>query len=64
MQWIKLVKTNHDVYVRVAEKVDLQGLPRECNLMAVSNARDLLVVGGNTGRSRKIPHLRLARNPL
>lgn len=48
-QWLRLVKTNHDVNVRVSDKVDLHGLPHECNLMAVSNVWGLLVVGSSTG---------------
>jgi hypothetical protein len=48
-QALKLVKTNHDVNVKVADQVDLGGLPGECNLMAVSNTWGILAVGGNTG---------------
>nr|XP_019047643.1 hypothetical protein I302_04259 [Kwoniella bestiolae CBS 10118]OCF26573.1 hypothetical protein I302_04259 [Kwoniella bestiolae CBS 10118] len=47
VDWLQLVKTNHDVDVRVSDKVDLEGLPLECNLMVVSNVWDLIVVGGN-----------------
>ncbi|WWD00126.1 hypothetical protein V866_007034 [Kwoniella sp. B9012] len=47
VDWIQLVRTNHDVDVRVSDKVDLEGLPAECNLMVVSNLWDLLIVGGN-----------------
>ncbi|ORX36164.1 hypothetical protein BD324DRAFT_652063 [Kockovaella imperatae] len=46
--WLRLVKTNHDVYVRVSDKVDVGSLPQECNLMAISNLYDLLIVGSNT----------------
>jgi len=49
-QWLQLVKTNHDVNVRVSDRVNLEGLPLECNLMAVSNRFGLLVVGSNTGK--------------
>lgn len=51
MQWLQLVKTNHDVNVRVSDKVDLQGLPLECNLMAISNQWDFLAVGSSSGMS-------------
>ncbi|KAK8846598.1 hypothetical protein IAR55_005684 [Kwoniella newhampshirensis] len=47
VEWLKLVKTNHDVDVRVSEKVELEGLPNECNLLAVSNRWGLLIVGSN-----------------
>lgn len=39
----------HDVNVRVGPKVDLNGLPSESSLLAVSNGKDLLAVGGNNG---------------
>lgn len=48
-QWLKLVKTNHDVTVQVSDKVRLEGLPHECGLLAVSNRFNVLVVGGNSG---------------
>lgn len=51
-QALKLVKTNHDVNVKVADNVDLEGLPGECNLMAVSNTWGLLAVGGNNGKQK------------
>jgi nucleoporin NUP159 len=50
-QWLRLVKTNHDATVRVSDKVDLESLPHECNLMAVSNTWGLLVVGSSNGTS-------------
>jgi nucleoporin NUP159 len=48
-KWLQLVKTNHDVNVRVSDKVNLEGLPLECNLMAVSNRYGVLLVGSNNG---------------
>jgi hypothetical protein len=33
----------------VTDKIDLKELPTECNLLAVSNTYDLLIVGGNSG---------------
>jgi nucleoporin NUP159 len=50
-QWLQLINTAHEVYVRVSEGVALDGLPFECNLLAVSNRNDLLAVGGNNGAS-------------
>lgn len=50
-QWLQLAKTNGEVYVRVSERVDLEGLPFECNLMAVSNTYGLAAVGGQSGES-------------
>nr|XP_018265939.1 uncharacterized protein I303_02316 [Kwoniella dejecticola CBS 10117]OBR88097.1 hypothetical protein I303_02316 [Kwoniella dejecticola CBS 10117] len=47
VDWLKLVKTNHDVDVRVSDRVELDGLPNECNLMVVSNNWDLLIVGSD-----------------
>ncbi|WWC87343.1 uncharacterized protein L201_002232 [Kwoniella dendrophila CBS 6074] len=47
VDWLKLVKTNHDVDVRVSDKIELDNLPNECNLMAVSNIWDLLIVASN-----------------
>ncbi|OCF34018.1 hypothetical protein I316_04364 [Kwoniella heveanensis BCC8398] len=47
VDWVQLVKTNHDVNVRVSDAVDLEGLPSECNLMVVSNNWGLLIVGSN-----------------
>jgi hypothetical protein len=35
----------------VAEKVELDGLPQECNLLAISNQWDLLIAGGDSGES-------------
>jgi nucleoporin NUP159 len=49
VQWLKLIRTNHEVYVRVSDKVDVASLPNECCLLAVANHHDLLVVGGNNG---------------
>jgi hypothetical protein len=43
------VKTNYDVNVRVSDKVELDGLPQECNLMVVSNRLGLIIVGSSTG---------------
>jgi nucleoporin NUP159 len=51
IQWLQLVKTNHDVNVRVSERINLEGLPLECNLMAVSNKFGVLIVGSNSGQS-------------
>lgn len=48
-QWLKLVKTNHEVYVRVGDKVDITALPNECSLLVVANHQDLLIVGSNNG---------------
>jgi nucleoporin NUP159 len=48
---LQLVKTNHDVNVRVSDKVSFEGLPLECNLMALSNKWDVLAVGSNSGKS-------------
>lgn len=48
-QWLKLVRTNHDVNVRVQDKVALEGLPSECCILAVSNSKGLLFAGGNSG---------------
>jgi hypothetical protein len=48
---LRLVKTNHDLTVRVSDKVDLDGLPYESNLLAVSNTWGLLIVGSNHGES-------------
>ena len=62
-QWIKLIKTNHDVNVRVSDRVDLAGLPQECNLMVVSNSYDLLVVGGNQGVSASRGRKNIAESP-
>ncbi|WVN88834.1 uncharacterized protein L203_104048 [Cryptococcus depauperatus CBS 7841] len=45
--WLKLKKRNDGVDVCVSEKIDLEDLPNECNLMAVANQRGLLVVGSN-----------------
>lgn len=45
------MRTNHDVNVRVQEKVALEGLPSESCLLAVSNAHNLLFAGGNSGKS-------------
>ncbi|WVF70427.1 hypothetical protein IAT40_005217 [Kwoniella sp. CBS 6097] len=47
VDWVQLIKTNHDVNVRVSDTVDLEGLPSECNLMVVSNIWGLLIVGSN-----------------
>ncbi|WRT65194.1 uncharacterized protein IL334_002137 [Kwoniella shivajii] len=47
VDWLKLVKTNHDIDVRVSDRIELEGLPTECNLMVVSNIWDLLIVGSN-----------------
>jgi hypothetical protein len=52
IQWLQLNKTNGEVYVRVSDKVELEGLPEECNLMAVSNMYGLVAVGGQSGSSR------------
>lgn len=46
-QWLQLVRTNHDVNVRVNEKINLEGLPSEACLLAVSNVKGLLFAGGN-----------------
>ncbi|KAK4685887.1 hypothetical protein P7C73_g4252, partial [Tremellales sp. Uapishka_1] len=46
--WFKLVKVNHDVNVRVSDRVTLQGLPHECNLMAISNIHRLVIVASDT----------------
>jgi hypothetical protein len=35
----------------VSEKVELDGLPQECNLLAISNQWDLLIAGGDSGES-------------
>lgn len=51
LQALRLVKTNHDVHVEVSDKVDLQGLPTECNLMAISNKWGILAAGSNNGKS-------------
>lgn len=51
LQWLKLIKTHHDVHVQVGDKVPLGGLPYESNLLAVSNVNDVLVVGGAQGQS-------------
>jgi hypothetical protein len=50
VQWLKLVRTNHEVNVRVTDKIDLDGLPGECSLLVVSNLYDLLIVGSNNGQ--------------
>jgi hypothetical protein len=50
-QWLQLVKTNHDVNVRVSDRISFDGLPLECNLMAVSNKWDVLAVGSGSGES-------------
>jgi nucleoporin NUP159 len=42
------VRTNHDVNVRVQDKVALDGLPSECGLLALSNTKGLLFAGGNS----------------
>ena len=49
LQWLQLCKTNGEVYVRVQDPVDLQDLPSECHLMAISNTWDLIIVGGPSG---------------
>ncbi|KAK6904192.1 hypothetical protein I203_107708 [Kwoniella mangroviensis CBS 8507] len=57
VDWIQLVRTNHDVDVRVSDKVELEGLPAECNLMVVSNLWDLLIAGGNNDiRIHRLSH--------
>ncbi|EIW68597.1 hypothetical protein TREMEDRAFT_74106 [Tremella mesenterica DSM 1558] len=48
VDYLKLVKTNHDVNLRVSDKVDLNGLPQHTNLIAVSNGLGLLIVGSNS----------------
>ncbi|WVQ76614.1 hypothetical protein IAR50_006287 [Cryptococcus sp. DSM 104548] len=48
VSWLKLIKRNGGVDVRVSEKIDLEGLPNECNLMAVFNKWGLLIVGSNS----------------
>lgn len=53
IQWLRLVKTNHDVNVRVSDKVDLEGLPQECYLMVVSNHWGLIIVASSTGEFTK-----------
>ncbi|WOO77876.1 Nucleoporin [Vanrija pseudolonga] len=47
IDWLKLVKTNHEVYVRVSDPVGLDGLPAHSSMLAVANSADLLIVGGN-----------------
>ncbi|KIR34935.1 nucleoporin family protein [Cryptococcus deuterogattii MMRL2647] len=47
VSWLKLIKRNHGVDVRVSEKINLEGLPDECSLMTVVNTWGLVVVGGN-----------------
>lgn len=37
--------------MRVSERIDLQGLPQECNLLAVSNQWGFVIVGGSSGGS-------------
>lgn len=41
------MRTNHDVNVRVQDKVALDGLPSECCLLALSNSKGLVFAGGN-----------------
>ncbi|AFR95835.2 nucleoporin family protein [Cryptococcus neoformans C23] len=48
VSWLKLIKRNQGVDVRVSENINLEGLPDECSLMAVVNTWGLVVVGGNT----------------
>ncbi|TYJ58262.1 hypothetical protein B9479_001088 [Cryptococcus floricola] len=48
VSWLKLVKRNGGVDVRVSEKIELEGLPNECNLMTVVNKWGLLIVGSNS----------------
>ena len=51
-QWLRMVKTNHDVNVKVSEKISLDGLPQHSSLLAVSNKLDLLIVGSSSGEFR------------
>lgn len=43
----------------MSDKVELDGLPQECNLMAVSNTYGLVAVGGQSGTS-SLPTQRVA----
>jgi hypothetical protein len=52
-QWLRVVKpAKSDVHVRVTEPFsDMEHLPSNCSLMAVSNVWDLAIIGDATGMS-------------